>query len=85
VIRGDDVQGPHAVEVAVIASSNACMYSFQLARSATSDALNFHSLPGVSRRAMNLRFCSSFDTWRKNFTILVPLRSRWRSNALMSS
>ena len=42
-------------------------------------------LTGVSSRAMNRFFCSSFETWRKNFTILVPLRSRWRSNPLMSS
>ena len=82
---GITYQGAHAVEVVVIASSNACMFWSQNARSATSAALNFHSLPGVSSRAMNRRFCSAFETWRKNFTIFVPLRSRWRSNALMSS
>jgi hypothetical protein len=59
---GITYQGAHGVEVAVTASSNACMYSSQCDRSATSDALNFHSLPGVSSRAMNLRFCSSFET-----------------------
>jgi hypothetical protein len=39
----------------------------------------------VSSRAKNRFFCVSFDTWKKNFTILVPVRSRWRSKALMSS
>ena len=77
--------GAHGVEVAVSASSNAPMYSSNRARSATSAALNFHSLPGTSRRARNRFFCASLETFRKNFTTFVPLRSRWRSKALMSS
>jgi len=61
------------------------MYSSHCARTATSAALNFHNLAGWSRRAMKRRFCSAFETWRKNLTIFVPFRSRWRSKALMSS
>ena len=82
---GMTYQGAHAVEVAVMAASYASMYSSQSARSATSAALNFHSLPGVSRRARKRRFCSALDTWRNSFTIFVPLRAKWCSNALMSS
>jgi hypothetical protein len=48
------------------------MYSSQCARTATSAALNFHKLAGWSRRAMKRRFCSAFETWRKNLTIFVP-------------
>ena len=29
--------------------------------------------------------CSSLETFRKNLTIFVPSRSRWRSKVLMSS
>ena len=40
------------------------------ARSATSPALNFHCLFGLSSRAMKRRFCSAFETCRKNLTTL---------------
>jgi len=43
------------------------------------------NLAGWSRRAMKRRFCSAFETWRKNLTIFVPFRSTWRSKALMPS
>src|ERR687894_3306523 len=79
---GMTYHGAHGVEVAVRASSYAAMYSSHRARSVTSAELNFHSFPGLSSRAMKRRFCSARDTWRKNFTIFVPLRSRCRSKAL---
>ena len=82
---GMTYQGAHGVDVAVSASSNAAMYSSKRARSATSAALNFHSFPGWSSRARKRSFCTCSETWRKNFTTFVPLRSRWRSKALMSS
>ena len=82
---GITYHGAHGVDVAVSASSKAAMYSSQCARSATSAALNFQSLSASSSRARKRRFCSAFETCRKNFTTFVPLRSRCRSKALMSS
>ena len=73
---GITYHGAHSVDVAVSAWSKAVMYSSQRARSVTSAALNFHSLLGVSSRAKKRRFCSAFETLRKNFTTFVPLRSR---------
>ena len=61
------------------------MYSSQRARSVTSLALNFHVLSGLSSRARKRFFCSALDTCRNSFTTLVPLRSRWCSQALRSS
>ena len=45
------------------------MYSSQSFRSSTSPSENFQFFSGSSMRSRNRRFCSSFDTCRKNFRI----------------
>ena len=61
------------------------MYSSQWPRSARSDGENFQFFSGRFSRSRNRFFCSSLDTCRKNLRITVPLRTRCRSNDLMSS
>ena len=46
---------------------------------------NFQRLAGSSRRASSRRFCSSLEMRRWNLITTVPLRTRWRSKALMSA
>ena len=61
------------------------MYSFQRSRSLKSVFENFQRLIGSSMRLRKRRFCSPFDTCRKNFRMIVPLRLAYRSKLLMSS
>ena len=81
---GMTYQGAHLVLVADRQSEYAFMYRPQCARSARSAAENFQCLSGRWSRSRNRRFCSPFETFRKNLRMTVPLRTRWRSNALMS-
>ncbi len=46
---------------------------------------NFQFFSGSSRRLRNRLSCSSFETWRKNLRITVPLRVRYFSKFRMSS
>ena len=62
--------------VSRIMSSYAAIYLSQSFRSATSPIENFQFFDGSSMRSRNRRFCSSFETCRKNFRISVPLRAR---------
>ena len=50
-----------------------------------SPAENFQCFSGSLIRSRNRFRCSSFETFRKNLTIAVPLRVRCFSKSLMSS
>ncbi len=73
---GTICHGAQSVLVAVMASSYASWYSSQCARSATSPTENFQFLSGSSSRSRNRCFCSCFERCRKNFSTIVPLRTR---------
>src|SRR5439155_26814019 len=78
-------QGASFVAVSWIISSYAFMYSSQKSRSLASLDENFQFFSGSSIRSRNRRFCSFFETCRKNFRTTTPLLARYCSKLRMSS